>query len=242
MRILHSTSIGILSIIILSCQPAPVKKEKKQVAVAAPVAVKENYDELKARILATKIRLLKEKKSDPDQSNVKLKDSITNFWIKMIGIDLYAFWKGTPWDFNGTSPTPGKGTIACGYFVTMLLRDIGLSINRKQLSVLPSSEMMRKLCPRQRITKLNEATTNWLEKLKDEGKGVYIIGLDYHTGFIVNDGLEIWFIHANYFGKQGVIKEKAAYSRALISSNTKWIISLTNDQHLIQRWLEHNPY
>lgn len=242
MRILPGTSIGILSIMILSCQSVPVKQEKKQVALAVPVTAKENYDELKARILYTKKRLIKGKNTAPDQSNQNIKDSITSFWIRMIGSDLYAFWKGTPWDFNGTSQTPGKGAIACGYFVTTLLRDIGLSINRKQLSIMASSEMMKKLCPGQRINRLNEADTNWFNKLKNEGRGVYIIGLDYHTGFIVNDGLEIWFIHSNYFGKQGVIKEKAAYSRALIYSNTKWVISLTNDQGFIQYWLERDPH
>ena len=38
--------------------------------------------------------------------------------------------------------------------------------------------------------------------------GLYILGLDYHTGFLVNTGEEAWFFHSNYLEPQEVLLEK----------------------------------
>ena len=39
------------------------------------------------------------------------------------------YWIGTVWDFNGVTRTPKQGAIACGYFVTNVLTDLGFKIN-----------------------------------------------------------------------------------------------------------------
>lgn len=57
-------------------------------------------------------------------------------------------------------------------------------------------------------------------------------------GFIVNDGIENWFIHSYFVKRVGVIKEKLIDSRALGSSKTKWIVSLTNDRDFLFKWLK----
>ena len=44
-------------------------------------------------------------------------------------------WMGTPWDFYGTTQQPGRGKIACGYFVTTVLRDAGVRLRRCDSSV-----------------------------------------------------------------------------------------------------------
>src|SRR5688572_6084486 len=66
-------------------------------------------------------------------------------WINAIGTAFYRHWQNTPWDFNGTTTMPRQGVIACGFFVTTLLQDMGLSINRRELAVCASLQMMRKL-------------------------------------------------------------------------------------------------
>lgn len=48
--------------------------------------------------------------------------------------DIAPFWYGTPWDFNGTTEQPGTGAIACGYFVTTVLRDAGVQLERVRLA------------------------------------------------------------------------------------------------------------
>ena len=99
--------------------------------------------------------------------------------------------------------------------------------------------MMKSLVPQQQIKNNSYLSyRNFNEQLKQNGCGVYIIGLDFHTGFIVNDGKENWFIHSNYVGRTGVTKETVLNSEALKSSKTRWVVSLTDDKDFIQRWLK----
>jgi hypothetical protein len=161
-----------------------------------------------------------------------------DFWVNTISNDLYRYWKNTPWDYNGNTTQPGKEAIACGYFVTTILRDMDLSINRIKLATCVSSQMMKSLTPGQRLKNLSYLSyDSFNDKLKQMGKGVYVIGLDFHTGFIVNDGRENWFIHSNYINRKGVTKEPVMASAALKASGTRWLISLTGDREFLQKWL-----
>lgn len=65
---------------------------------------------------------------------------------RIITDSLMPCWYGTPWDFNGCTADPGKGSIACGYFVTTVLRDAGLQLNRIRLAQSPSGIIIHKLC------------------------------------------------------------------------------------------------
>jgi hypothetical protein len=113
-----------------------------------------------------------------------------------------------------------------------------LKIQRQKLAVCPSSTMMRTISQRQKIENLSNLSYDDFNKsLQQFGKGVYILGLDYHTGFVVNDGKENWFIHSNYIRRIGVVKETVMNSAALRSSKTRWLISLTNDKQFLYRWL-----
>jgi len=194
------------------------------------------YIELKADLL--KIRnSFKANVSSMDQ--VDSNDSIVNFWVKTIGKDIYEKWEGTPWDFNGTTESPKVGNIACGYFVTTVLRDIGVKLNRIKLATCTSLQMMKSLCPTQKIQNLSYKNyEEFNDYIKKNGKGVYIIGLDFHTGFLVNDGFENWFIHSNYIKRKGVTKETILSSVALKGSKTRWTVCLTKDKVFINNWLK----
>jgi hypothetical protein len=164
---------------------------------------------------------------------------ISDYWINAISNEIYSKWQNTPWDFNGIATEPQQGTIACGYFVTTILRDMDLRLNRIKLSTCASSEMMKSLTPQQKIKNLSYLSySDFNDAVKAFGKGVYIIGLDFHTGFIVNDGTENLFIHSNYIGRKGVTKETVLSSAALKASKTRWLVSLTSDKNFLQRWLK----
>ena len=93
--------------------------------------------------------------------------------------------------------------------------------------------MMKAVCPGQKVKNLSYLSySKFNDSLLKFGKGVYIIGLDFHTGFIVNDGQDNWFIHSNYISRKGVSKEKLHESPALRSSKTRWMISLTGDAEI----------
>jgi hypothetical protein len=198
-----------------------------------------SYAETKARIVSQKQQLSRKYFAAGDHEKQKLRKQITAFWITGLSEDLYGYWKNTPWSFNGTTQTPQDGSIACGYLVTTMLVDMDLKINRVKLAICPSSEMMKSLVPHQRIKNLSGLSYNeFADSLKGRAKGVYIIGLDYHTGFIIIDDNRQWFLHSNYINKQGVIKEPVQNSQALKMSKTRWMVSLTGDDSFITTWLK----
>lgn len=142
------------------------------------------------------------------------------------------YWHGTRWDFNGTTRTPGDSTIACGYFITTVLDDIGLKVNRTWLAQQPSSVLIKATC--------NEIKTfaalDDLEKylIKTPPSSVLIIGLDFHTGFIIKDKKSNnYFFHSNYIGRAGVTKELISESKTLKASKSFMIGMLSRNESYI---------
>lgn len=104
--------------------------------------------------------------------------------------DLLPAWYGTPWEFHGTSETPGEGTIACGYLVSTVLRDAGFRVPRIRLAQQASEYIVRSLAPPSRILRFRNRPAEdvvggvW----KSQGAGLYVVGMDYHVGFLVLEG------------------------------------------------------
>ncbi len=144
--------------------------------------------------------------------------------LNSIRDSLFTCWLGTPWDFYGTTEEPNNGKIACGYFVTTLLRDMGVAVNRVRHAQCASEEMIKAVCIKNSIRRFsNESISPFIDEVKKQGIGLYIVGLDFHTGFILNDSEEVYFIHANYAGKKVVEKELANKSAVLETSKYKVI-------------------
>ena len=147
-----------------------------------------------------------------------------NLILSQLRDSLFVCWYGTQWDFYGTTEIPRKGKIACGYFVTTVLRDIGIKLNRIKLAQCASEEMIKKICLQNSIKRSsNEDIRSFVRKITKAGIGLYIVGLDFHTGFILNDGKTVNFIHANYANEKVVISEQANESGVLASSKYKVI-------------------
>lgn len=190
-----------------------LEKNKPKAEPAQTISFDCNYSECKANSK----KLFIQYKNDPTSYN---KQTL----LYNIRDSLFTCWYGTPWDFYGTTEEPGKGKIACGYFVTTILRDIGAAVKRIKHAQCASEEMIKAVCIKNSIHRFRHANiSSFIEKIKLNGTGLYIVGLDYHTGFILNDGEDVYFVHANYTGKKEVIKEIAIESTVLSSSKYKVI-------------------
>jgi hypothetical protein len=149
-------------------------------------------------------------------------------------------WLGTKWDFNGITEVPKQGKIACGYFVTTVLRDAGLPIARVKLAQCASEEMVTTLVQDKYVKRFsNIAMDSFMAYLKLNGFGLYVIGLDNHTGFIFNDGLDIWFLHSSIVGTRDVQKEKAVGSTILKNSKYRIIGKISADENVLEKWLDN---
>jgi len=163
--------------------------------------------------------------------------------IRSAYYDLFEFWYGTPWDFYGTTETPGQGKIACGYFVTTVLRDLGLKVQRAKLAQQASENIIKSLTTDAYIRRYRlKPIKDFVEDVRKAGPGIYIVGLDVHVGFIVNLGDEVYFIHSSYAGPLAVVKERANESRILTASQYRVVGKLTADDELIVKWLRGDQF
>ena len=118
---------------------------------------------------------------------------------------LLPYWLGTTWNFNGTTQVPGEGSIACGYFVTTLLRDAGVKLERVKLAQMASED--------------NTGINDFVSSVKKQGYGLYVVGLDLHTGFVLCDSAsDVYFIHSSGIPPYCVVKEAGLTSPLLINS------------------------
>lgn len=151
---------------------------------------------------------------------------------------LAPYWYGTPWSFNGISQTPQEGSIACGYFVTTLLEDAGLKVQRAKLAQQASENIIKSLTTEKHIKRFHNASLKkFVTAVENWGAGLYVVGLDFHVGFIWHDGKDVHFIHSTYVHPKAAFSELATHSPVLASSKYRVIGKISDDDRLIKKWL-----
>lgn len=168
------------------------------------------------------------------------KDSLVKvakaYVVDKICNEVFNEWYGTPWDFNGTTQVPREGGIACGYFVTTVLRDAGFNLPRVKWAQLAAEQIILKCCrdvKRFRNAPVEDAEA-WLRTQED---GLYVTGLDCHVGFIMKQKGEVFFVHSSYYHREtGVMKEKLKGENPFNDSKYR-VIGKVSDDNMIRNWL-----
>ena len=162
-----------------------------------------------------------------------------NYLTGIMANKVFPYWYGTKWDFNGTTRTPRKGKIACGYFVTNVLTDVGFSIPRVKWAQSASEVFIKKLANKQ-IKRFSNKPIDHVENyLVKSGSGLYLVGLDSHTGFIYVNNNDVRFIHADYYEPdKGVVSEKLDSFSPIAHSSYRVIGKLMSDDMMIS-WIKN---
>ena len=167
----------------------------------------------------------------------KSTEEIGTVFTKQLTQKIFPYWYGTDWDFNGTTQIPNEGSIACVYFVTTNLTDLRLNINRVKLAQCASEEMIKNLVSEDNIYRFSRKNIQEFEQiLKEKGNGIYVVGLDNHTGFLYLSDEGNFFIHSSGARPFKVIKEKFAESSLLIKSKYRIAGKLSSDKKLLFNW------
>ncbi|MGL5891047.1 MAG: hypothetical protein ACRC3B_14255 [Bacteroidia bacterium] len=167
--------------------------------------------------------------ADEKMSRKILRDAISD--------RLFYYWEGTRWGFHGTTEIPGKGKIACGYFVTTVLRDCGVPLQRVTLAQLASEQIIKKLVTEKHIRRFSKVPlSDFVKEVKKNGNQAYIVGLDTHVGFLVCENGEVFFVHSSGSYPWTVVKEKAENSEVLRLSKYRITGCITADADFMQRW------
>jgi hypothetical protein len=217
--------------------PAP---EYRVDASATPIPDDANgYRDLLAKLEAERAALTvhyHEARSETEKERIVSQARVAV--VRAIYTEIFANWYGTPWDFNGTTEVPRQGKIACGYFVTTVLRDAGWKVQRARLAQQASENIILSLTTEPYIKRFRRvAIDDFVKTVKEWGPGIYVVGLDVHTGFIVNSGDEVYFVHASYAEPFAVVKERALDSKILQASKYRVLGRITADDEFIAKWL-----
>jgi len=148
-------------------------------------------------------------------------------------------WLGTPWDFHGTAEAPGEGKIACGYFVSTVLKDAGFNVDRYRLAQQPSGNILQTFLSKKECSlTVGQKYDSFANDLTRREQGIYIVGLDSHVAFLVNDGAGFHFIHSSGSRPWCVVDEEKKNAHVLQRSNWRMIGNLTASPQLIRIWLK----
>ena len=196
------------------------------------------YDDAQAQLRQQRVQLASaynvansaiEKHAIIEQARASFITSITT---------LLPYWYGTPWNFNGASKTPQQGHIACGYYVSTVLRDAGLDIERNKLAQQASENIIKSLTDDAHIKRFSDQSIDDFLAVVDEwGAGLYVVGLDFHVGYLWHDGNQMHFIHATGLPPKSALSEPAETSPALTHSRYRVIGKISDDDMLIEKWL-----
>lgn len=168
------------------------------------------------------------------------KKDLEKKFTEIMNYKIFPYWYGTKWGFNGITETPNTDEIACGYFVTTTLRDAGVPLDRVKLAQCASEKMINTLVSKENIHKYsNTEIGDFICKIKKHGSGIYIIGLDSHTGYILLSNSGDYFIHSSGNFPWQVVKEDLSNSSTLKKSKYKVVGKISSDESFLKKWINN---
>ncbi len=159
--------------------------------------------------------------------------------IAQINEQLFPAWTGTSWAFYGTAEYPKSGDVACGYFVSVILRDVGFAVDRTKLAQQASEHIILTMTPSRQVYRYRGKSRQYVaDQVQAMGDGLYIIGLDFHVGFLVVQDDDVQMCHSDPNG--GMRCEAAATSDAFVS-DYRVVGDVLSDES-VKGWLEGDTF
>jgi hypothetical protein len=204
-----------------------------------PVPDLKRYEVLESELSDWRANLVKEyKKALSPEQKAKVEND-ARVILEMILPEMMRCWRGTDYDFNGVAERPGEGKIACGYYVSTLIRDAGFKVNRYKLAQQPSANILRTFTDTENCQlKVGEKYDTYADWLEAKEPAIYLMGLDTHVGFLlVEKNGDMKFLHSSGIDKAGVVEESRDQALAIRWSKWRMLGLFTADPHVIQMWL-----
>lgn len=248
-RILVVTLLFAFLFLSVACGSRTSKREQKPKLSAAEYRVDDSpnsttndprhYDRVLRNLKAHRVALSwNYQQATSEAERARIMAQARDLLIRSIYTEIFPAWYGTGWDFNGTTEVPQQGKIACGYFVSTVLRDAGWKVQRARLAQQASESIILSLTTEPYVKRFRRTPIgDFVKSVKEWGPGIYVVGLDIHTGFIVNNGAEVYFVHSSYVDPFMVVKETAQDSKILQTSVYRVLGKITADDKLIESWL-----
>ena len=165
------------------------------------------------------------------------KGEIKSYLLQTLSHDIFPAWEGTDWEFNGVTQEPGKGSIACGYFVMTTLEDVGFKVNRVKFAQQASSKIIISLCDQDQVKVFgNKSFEQFYQYVKKSKNELFIVGLDNHVGFVLNEGGKLYAIHSVAWPQDCVVKERLEVAKAFRDSKVHYVGNLLESTVTLKKW------
>lgn len=227
--------------------PAIVFSPASSAEAAATAGARQRYAGSLNRLEATRLDLERRYREAAATDDIKAQSELVrearHAILKALVEDVFPAWYGTAWDFNGISQTPGKGQIACGYFVTTTLRDAGFDLPRVKLAQQASQTIITSLTGRESISiSAGKPIAEIEAQVRKSGAGLYIVGLDSHVGFIVNDGRSLAFVHSSYYSPPRAVLAEATDSNNPLAQSNYRVVGKVLDDVMVKKWIRGQAF
>lgn len=211
----------------------PASVDESRAAAPGPASV--SYAEVKRSLAARKADLAAQ--WGPSGGNEDLVARTEAEIVTAVRL-LSSHWLGTRWGLGAPQISePGAGKINCGTFVGTVLRDSGFNVDVKKLQRQPSQLIIASFVSGERVRKFsNSSMEKFLQSVRSMGPGLYIIGLDFHVGLLLQTPDDLRFIHAS-FETETVVDEPAATAAPIVTSGYRVVGKLLSAENL-QDWIE----
>ena len=192
-----------------------------------------DYQRARTNLESRRIELSASWKKHPDEARLHARTTLLTYLEK----SAFPAWEGTTWNFYGTTTTPREGTIACGYYVTTVLEQAGFHLERVKLAQQASAYLVSTLARGTRVDWIRPADN--AEAVKEIhqrfGDGLFVIGFDFHVGFLRLEGARAAFCHSSFIEPGSVTCEDPIPAGAF-ASRTYVVADALNDR-VLDDWL-----
>jgi hypothetical protein len=155
---------------------------------------------------------------------------------------LFASWIGSRWGLGlPQSTVPNKGKTNCGLFVAVVLRDAGFRLPIWKFNRQVAYHGIKSLAPRSKIRYLHRTSMKtFTDRVRAMGPGLYLIGLDFHIGFLrVKPSGDVRFVHGSYITRR-VMDEPAQSAIPIVQSRYRMVGKILQPT-MLRSWLKRRP-
>lgn len=223
------------SILVMVLAPARVAAERTRAALRVETADSTPYAEARRAVDERRRALATRWAAGEDRR--RLQAEVERAVIETART-LAGHWMGTPWGLGAPqSVEPQVGKINCGTFVGTVLRDSGFNVDVRKLQRQPSGLIIKTFVASDRVRRFSDAPMEaFLASVRGMGPGLFIIGLDFHVGFLIQpEEGPLRFVHASYV--TGIVQDEPAATAVPIQTSRYRVVGkLLSRQNLVD-WL-----
>jgi hypothetical protein len=201
-----------------------------------------NYESIKYNIIKFRSAFAIYYSNTPDLSKKNsIIDSASNYILEEVVNKLIPHWYKMKWDISGYSEIPQNGFVGCSYFVSNVLKHAGFTLNRYKVAqsypwgIAKTFQLNDSISYLQNLG-IDELTEYIKKKFTD---GLYILGLNYHGGFLLIRSKQNYFIHSSFIEPKEVVIEHLTESEAVKMSTVHVIGQITTNRDLIEKWIKN---